>query len=87
MSNIDGTQDTQTTTTFAEVASTTSKDEDDGDDTSAPFSSTMSSRPDRVVFCETTSPPIRILELDSTLLDDHMTDGYRRSLQSVLHLG
>ena len=84
MSNIDGTKDTQTTTTLAEVAAMTSKDDDgDGDGTLSPSSSTTSLL-DRVVFCETTSPPIRILELDPTLLDDHMTDGYRRSLQSVL---
>ena len=63
-----------------------SMDEDDGVSTLAPsFSSTATSSPqDRVVFCEATSRPIRILELDPSLLDDHMTDGYRRSLQSVL---
>eukprot|EP00529_Nitzschia_sp_RCC80_P000704 CAMPEP_0113482118 /NCGR_PEP_ID=MMETSP0014_2-20120614/22755_1 /TAXON_ID=2857 /ORGANISM="Nitzschia sp." /LENGTH=889 /DNA_ID=CAMNT_0000375627 /DNA_START=65 /DNA_END=2734 /DNA_ORIENTATION=+ /assembly_acc=CAM_ASM_000159 len=89
MSNIDGTDDTQTTTTLAEVTSMTAKDDDDDDDDDGDgMLSTSSSivRPDRVVFCETTSSPIRILELDPTLIDDHMPDGYRRSLQSVVSL-
>jgi len=87
MSNIDGTEDTQTTTTLAEVESMATKDDryGDGDGNDGNYSSSIVP-PDRVVLCETTSSPIRILELDPTLIDDHMTDGYRRSLQSVLSL-
>jgi pimeloyl-ACP methyl ester carboxylesterase len=80
MSNIDGTHDTITTTTANLVQTVTTTTSDDV----APVTGIPPTAADRVVICNATSPPIRTLELDARMVDDHMTTGYRQSLQSVL---